>query len=51
MAFVLDELIALFKTALRVRSDQGGGDTGDDEALRLRIEEEEEELDAEEEGE
>jgi hypothetical protein len=51
MAFLLDDIIALIRTARRVRSDQGGGDTDADEARRLRIEEEEDDLDAEEQGE
>jgi hypothetical protein len=48
---LLDDIIALLRTALRVRQDQGGGDIDDDAARRLRVEEEEEDLDAiEEEG-
>jgi hypothetical protein len=45
MPFAIDDLINLIRTARRVRQDQGGGDTSDDEARRLRSEELEEELD------
>jgi hypothetical protein len=50
MPFLLDDIVALLRTARRVRSDQGGGDTEEDEARRARIEAEEDDFDAEEDG-
>jgi hypothetical protein len=45
MPFLVDDIIMLIRTARRVRQDQGGGDTEDDNTRRLRIEADEEELD------